>query len=92
MRIPFLAGWMDRARESTRLVVPTGETPTPIKGPWVLMAVVQGGPESGGAQPSAAPSAAASAAASADDRRNRSSTSRAEPDSSDAIARSTPPS
>jgi hypothetical protein len=81
MRIPFLGGFLDRTREKTRLVVPEGETPSPIKGPWVLRAVVRG---SADYVPSPPPASAEEAS------RSRSNASRAEPESSDSDARSTP--
>ncbi len=81
MRIPFLAGALDRARNRTRFLMAEGETPTPIKGPWTLRAVVKGDPDY-------VPSFAADTAEA--EARSRSSTARAAPESSTSSARETP--
>jgi hypothetical protein len=41
MRIPFLAGWFDRSKERTRIVVAEGRVPRVFPGPWRLEAVVR---------------------------------------------------
>ncbi len=51
MRIPFLAGWFDRSKERTRIVVAEGRTPRVFPGPWRLEAVVRDDDGSPGAPP-----------------------------------------
>ncbi len=41
MRIPFMAGWFDRTKDRTRVVVAEGRTPRVFPGPWRLEAVVR---------------------------------------------------
>jgi hypothetical protein len=41
MRIPFMAGFFDRTKDRTRVVVAEGRTPRVFPGPWRLEAVVR---------------------------------------------------